>query len=56
MTKKVYKAPYLKVVSIKNDILTSSTPGMSDTEYDGPMGAQGRHGMWDDDFDAEDVF
>lgn len=50
--KKVYNAPYFKVVEVKNDIIATSTPGMSDTEYNGPMGAQGR-GMWDD---VEDEF
>lgn len=56
MTKKIYNAPYFKVVEVENNIIATS-PQWSDNGKDaGDALIQGRHSMWDDDFDGEDVF
>lgn len=53
--KKIYNAPYLKVVEVKNDIIATS--GEVNNEIgSGEQLIQGRHGMWDDDFDGEDLY
>lgn len=44
--KKVYNAPYLKVVEIKNDILTNS---LNNEEGDGYQLIQGRQDFFEDD-------
>jgi len=56
MEKKVFEAPYLKVVNVKNDIITGSEMG-----YGGGTGAGGvteagaprRRGMFDDDYSED---
>lgn len=54
MTKKIYNAPYFKVVEVKNDIIATSTGfGVGD---ESTMHTQGRHGMWDDEFESDDLY
>lgn len=54
--KKIYNAPYLKVVEVKNDIIATSDPmGPTNEVGDGQL-APGRHGMWDDDFGSDDLY
>lgn len=52
--KKIYYAPYLKVVEVKNDIIATSTGYKDEPTLD--METQGRRGMWDEDFDGEDLY
>lgn len=51
MVKKIYNAPYLKVITVQNDIIaTSSEMGISTAQSfstESWVGAQGRQG-WDD--------
>lgn len=54
--KKIYNAPYLKVVEVKNDIIATSNPGVNNEGTDEPALIQGRHGMWDDDFGSDDLY
>lgn len=56
MEKKYFVAPYLKVVEVKNDILTSSVGFGDDLTGPGQGNVQGRHGMWDDDFSGENYY
>lgn len=51
--KKVYNAPYMKVVEVKNDIIATS---VNDEVGNGSILAPGRHGMWEEDFSEEDVY
>ena len=57
--KKIYNAPYFKVVEVKNNIIATSgfeTP--NDRPGYGTDGgfAPGRHGMWDDEFESDDLY
>lgn len=55
--KKIYNAPYLKVVEVKNDIIATSDPSMGDAYTGGSHEARiDRRGMWDEDFDGEDLY
>lgn len=45
--KKVYNAPYLKVVAIKNDVIATSDPTSTNGFEEGDGLAPGR-GIWDD--------
>jgi len=57
--KKVFVAPYLKVVNVKNDIIATSGVATShDNEGYNPSGfsggfAPGRRGMFDDDYSED---
>lgn len=52
MEKKYFEIPYIKVIAIKNDILTNSI-GVTDDDDDfnkpGMVGAQGRNNFFEDD-------
>lgn len=50
MVKKIYNAPYMKVITVQNDIIATSDPGISTAQSfstESWVGAQGRQG-WDD--------
>lgn len=53
MSKKIYNAPQMKVVEIKNDILTMSVDSGTETNT---QYAPGRHGIWDEELDGEDLY
>lgn len=59
MEKKYFVAPYLKVVTVKNDIIATSGPGYGGTSSSNGVleaGIPERHGMWDEDFSEEDLY
>lgn len=53
MAKKVFDAPYLKVVEVKNDVIATSV-GANNTMGNGSQLAPGRRGMFDDDYSEDE--
>jgi len=51
--KKVFEAPYLKVVNVKNDIIATSINTPNNETGNGIQLAPGRRGMFDDDYSED---
>jgi len=51
--KKVFEAPYLKVVDVKNDVIATSDPTFHNGMGNGTQLAPGRRGMFDDDYSED---
>jgi len=54
MEKKIFEAPYLKVVNVKNDIITGSNDFTVDPSSTNSSNlAPGRRGMFEDDYSED---